>query len=140
VPAQQGKQRATIVSSAAYIVPRASKQPEAAWSLLTALDGKEAHTLFAETGTIMPGRRSVTLSDAFLKVARPANMRAFVQSMDYALPPQLVHPLEVDFRKLWDTAMVPVWDGKQSTPTAMSDLTRQANAMFKEFASRTPPK
>jgi multiple sugar transport system substrate-binding protein len=140
MPPQQGKQRATIVSSAAYIIPQASKQPEAAWGLLQALDGKEAHTLFAGTGTIMPGRRSVTLSDAFLKVSKPANMRAFAQIMEYAKPPQLVHPLEVDFRKLWDTSMAPVWDGKQATATAMTDMTRQANAMFAEYAARHPRK
>ena len=138
LPPQQGKQRSTVVSSAAYIIPQASKQPEAAWGLLQALNGKEAHTLFAETGTIMPGRRSVTLSDAFLKVTKPANMRAFVQVMEYARPPQLVHPLEVDFRKLWDTSMAPVWEGKQNTATAMTDMTRQANAMFADYAARTP--
>jgi multiple sugar transport system substrate-binding protein len=140
MPPQQGKQRATIVSSAAYIIPQLSKAPEAAWGLLKALNGKEAHTLFAGTGTIMPGRRSVTLSDAFLKVAKPANMRAFVQIMDYAKPPQLVHPLEPDFRQLWDTSMAPVWEGKQSTPTAMADMTRQANAMFQAYAARNPQK
>jgi multiple sugar transport system substrate-binding protein len=130
MPPQQQKQRATIVSSAAYIIPQLSKHPEAAWGLLKALDGKEAHALFAGTGTIMPGRRSVTLSDAFLKVPKPANMRAFVQIMDYAKPPQLVHPLEADFRKLWDTSMAPVWEGSQAASTAMADMARQANAMF----------
>jgi multiple sugar transport system substrate-binding protein len=140
LPPQQGKQRSTVVSSAAYIIPQASKQPEAAWGLLQALNGKEAHTLFAETGTIMPGRRSVTLSDAFLKVTKPANMRAFVQIMEYARPTQLVHPLEVDFRKLWDTSMAPVWEGKQNTATAMTDMTRQANAMFADYAARNPKK
>ena len=140
LPPQQGRQRATVVSSAAYIIPQASRQPEAAWGLLQALNGKEAHALFAETGTIMPGRRSVTLSEAFLKVPRPANMRAFVQVMEYARPPQLVHPLEVDFRKLWDASMAPVWAGQQSTATAMTDMTRQANAMFAAHAARTPPK
>ena len=88
----------------------------------------------------MPGRRSVTLSDAFLKVAKPANMRAFVQIMDYAKPPQLIHPLEPDFRQLWDTSMAPVWEGKQSTPTGIADMTRQANAMFQAYAAKNPQK
>ena len=136
MPPQQGKQRATIVSSAAYIIPQASKQKDAAWGLLKALDGKEAHTLFAGTGTIMPGRRSVTLSDAFLKVSKPANMRAFVQIMDYAKPPQLVHPLEPDFRTLWDNSMAPVWNAKQSAASAMTEMTRQANAMFQDYAAK----
>jgi multiple sugar transport system substrate-binding protein len=130
MPPQQQKQRATIVSSAAYIIPQLSKFPEEAWGLLKQLNGREAHTLFAGTGTIMPGRRSVTLSDAFLKVPKPANMRAFVQIMDYAKPPQLVHPLENDFRKLWDTSMAPVWEGRQAASTAMTEMARQANAMF----------
>jgi ABC-type glycerol-3-phosphate transport system substrate-binding protein len=124
------------VSSAAYIIPQASKQKDAAWGLLKALDGKEAHTLFASTGTIMPGRRSVTLSDAFLKVSKPANMRGFVQIMDYAKPPQLVHPLEPDFRTLWDNTMAPVWNAKQSAASAMTEMTRQANAMFQAYAAK----
>lgn len=130
VPPQQNKQRTTIVSTAANIIPRVSKHPEEAWGLLKALCGKEAHLLFAGTGTIMPGRRSATLSDAFLKVPKPANMRAFVQVMDYVKPPQLAHRLETDFRTLWDTSMAPVWEGKQAAPTAMADMARQANAMF----------
>jgi multiple sugar transport system substrate-binding protein len=136
MPPQQGKQRATIVSSAAYIIPQMSKNQDAAWELLKALDGKEAHTLFAGTGTIMPGRRSVTLSDAFLKVSKPANMRAFVQIMDYAKPPQLVHPLEPDFRTLWDNTMAPVWNGKLSTASGIADMTRQSNAMFQDYAAK----
>jgi hypothetical protein len=84
----------------------------------------------------MPGRRSVTLSDAFLKVSKPANMRAFVQIMDYAKPPQLVHPLEPDFRTLWDSVMAPVWNAQQSTASAISDMTRRANAMFQEYIAR----
>jgi multiple sugar transport system substrate-binding protein len=138
MPPAQGKQRATIVSSAAYIIPRLSKAQDVAWELLKALNGKEAHTLFAGTGTIMPGRRSVSLADAFLKVARPANMKAFVQIMDYARPPQLVHPVEQDFRRLWDTSMAPVWEGQQSTASAVADMTRQANAMFQEYGARQP--
>jgi ABC-type glycerol-3-phosphate transport system substrate-binding protein len=121
------------VSSSAYIVNQQSKVPDDAWELVKTLNSKESHTLLSQTGTLMLGRRSVASSDAFLKaVPKPANMKAFIQITEYAKPPHLVHATGKDFTALWNTTMAPVWKGEQSVTAAMTDMARQANAMFQQ--------
>ena len=128
---QTNKQRATVVSSSAYIIAQGSKHPEEAWDAVKTLSSKESLALLSGTGTLMLGRRSVATSDAFLKsVPKPANMKAFVTITEYARPPHLVHAVGKDFTDLWNKTMAPVWNGEQAVPTAMTDMARQANAMF----------
>ena len=132
---QKNKARATVVSSSAYIVNQQSKVPDDAWDLVKTLNSKESQALLSQTGTLMLGRRSVANSDAFLKaVPKPANMKAFVQITEYSKPPHLVHATGKDFTALWNTVMAPVWKGEQSVTAAMTDMARQANAMFQQAA------
>lgn len=130
---QRNKTRATVVSSSAYIVSQQSKVPDDAWELVKTLNSKESETLLSQTGTLMLGRRSVASSDPFLKsVPKPANMKAFVQITDYSKPPHLVHATGKDFTVLWNKLMDLVWKGDQSTTTAITELVRQANALFQQ--------
>jgi ABC-type glycerol-3-phosphate transport system substrate-binding protein len=92
----------------------------------------------ARTGGLMLGRKSVSNSDAFLQaVPKPANMKAFAQAMDYAYPTRVCNGLSVQFYELTVKQMEPVWAGTQSVPAAMTELARQANASFADYAART---
>ena len=77
-------------------------------------------------------------SDAFLRaVPKPANMKAFAQAMEYAYPTRVCNALSVDFYDLTVKQMAPVWAGTQSVPAAMTEVVRQANAMFADYAAKT---
>jgi multiple sugar transport system substrate-binding protein len=137
VPARN-KARASMLSSSGHIIAQQSRNPDEAWELVKELNSKETMSALAATGGLMLGRKSVSAADAFLRaVPRPANMKAFAQAMDYAYPTRVCNGLSVDFYDLTVKQMAPVWAGTQSVPSAMTEVVRQANAMFAEYAART---
>jgi ABC-type glycerol-3-phosphate transport system substrate-binding protein len=134
----KNKDRASILSSSGHIIAQLSKHPDEAWELVKAMNSKESMSALASTGGLMLARKSVTNSDAFLHaVPKPANMKAFAQAMDYAYPSRVCNGLSVDFYNLCVQQMAPVWAGTQSVPAAMSEVVRQANAMFATYNAKT---
>ena len=69
-----------------YAMMKGTENREAAWAFVKFCGSVEASTYFAvEGGTIVPGRRSVAESDAFLDNA-PAGMEKLYAALDYATP------------------------------------------------------
>jgi multiple sugar transport system substrate-binding protein len=65
---------------------KGTQNKEAAWTFLKFLASKEASVYFAEQGgTIVPGRKSVANSDAYLSNA-PAGSLKLYDALDYATP------------------------------------------------------
>jgi multiple sugar transport system substrate-binding protein len=134
----KNKARASMLSSSGHVIAQLSKSPDEAWDVVAELNSKEAMSALARTGGLMLGRKSVSNSDAFLQaVPKPANMKAFAQAMDYAYPTRVCNGLSVQFYDLTVKQMEPVWAGTQSVPAAMTELARQANALFADYAAKT---
>ena len=69
-----------------YAIMRGTENKEAAWAFVKFCGSTEASRFFAvEGGTIVPGRRSVAESEAFLEDA-PEGMFKLYEALDYATP------------------------------------------------------
>lgn len=93
-----------------------SKNPDAAWELVKFISSTESQLLLAQTGTIIPARRSAAVAPEFLDGV-PANRRAFVDAMQYGRPDDV--PLEVN--TAMDNALAPVWTGAKPASVALEE-------------------
>jgi len=80
VPKWPGKESTALIVGGfnPWVIGRNSKLPEASWRLLKFFTGKEAATKMAKTGRIVPARRSVAESPAFLETSPPEKNVAFL--------------------------------------------------------------
>lgn len=78
------KGRASFFGGAAYAILSRSKHKEEAWELVKWMTGKEYQTSAAVRSQIIPSRRSVAESEAYLKLkSPPANRKVFLDMIPY---------------------------------------------------------
>jgi len=64
-----------------------TKHVEEAWEFVKWATGTELLTWAADEGHVVPGRRPIAESEAFIKTDKPpANIRAFLVSAEFAIP------------------------------------------------------
>jgi multiple sugar transport system substrate-binding protein len=82
----QKTQKGSPVGWGAYPIMKGTQNKEAAWTFVKFLASREASVFFAEKGgTIVPGRRSVANSDAYLANAPEGSLKLY-EALDYATP------------------------------------------------------
>lgn len=80
------KEKGSPVGWGAYPIMKGTKNREAAWAFVKFIASKEASVYFAQQGgTIVPGRKSVANSDAYLANA-PAGSIKLYEALEYATP------------------------------------------------------
>ncbi|WP_165423692.1 ABC transporter substrate-binding protein [Ktedonosporobacter rubrisoli] len=86
VPWPQKTQKGSPIGWNAYPIMKASQNKEAAWAFVKFITTKKASEYFAQQGgTIVPPRKSVATSDAFLANA-PKGSEKLYEALDYATP------------------------------------------------------
>lgn len=81
------KARVSIICGAAYAILKRSKHKEEAWELVKWMTGKEYQTAAARRSQIIPSRRSVAESGAYLHLnADPKNRKAFLYMIPFGKP------------------------------------------------------
>lgn len=91
-PLPQGKQRATIAFSTAYVIPKEARQPDNAWKMLSYFAGKPGMTAWTSTGLAFPTRQSVANANGFYQ---HPTYRVFMESIPFA------RPLFVKYSERW---------------------------------------
>jgi multiple sugar transport system substrate-binding protein len=94
-PLPKGKKRVTFFGGGAYAMLSRSKHKDASWELVKWLTGPEYQRRGAINSQIIPSRRSVAESGAYLKLdRRPKHREVFLQMIPYgkADPPVSVSP------------------------------------------------
>jgi len=82
----QNKTKGSPVGWGAYPIMKGTQNKEAAWTFVKFLASKEASVYFAEQGgTIVPGRKSVANSDAYLTNAPEGSLKLY-EALEYATP------------------------------------------------------
>lgn len=82
----QKKTKGSPVGWNAYPIMKGTQNKEAAWTFVKFLASKEASVYFAEQGgTIVPGRKSVANSDAYLTDAPEGSLKLY-EALEYATP------------------------------------------------------
>ena len=115
--------RATFIGGAAYAVLSRSKHKDAAWKLVKWMTGPEYQRSAAKRSQIIPSRRSVAQSGAYLKLDRPPESRqAFLDMIEYgrANPPVSCSP---EMNEIIRSELELVMLGKRSAKDACLKLT-----------------
>ncbi len=81
------KRRATFIGGAAYAILKRSRHKDQAWELVKWMTGKEYQRSAAIRSQIIPSRRSVAESGAYLKLnAPPKHRKVFLDMIPYGHP------------------------------------------------------
>ena len=114
------RERANLAGGAGYAISASSKQKEAAWALVRFLEGPKGQALFAESGLVVPARRSIREDNIFLR-QQPYNARVFGEESEVGRP-NLNIPQASDIDRLTEAALAPVWLGERSAAAAVDEL------------------
>ena len=117
-------QQGSPVGWNAYPIMKASQNKEAAWAFVKFITSKEASQFFAsQGGTIVPPRRSVATSDAFLSNA-PQGWDKLYAALSYATPlpaPNKENVIELDI----DKSLSQILTGNVSVSQGLTQLNQQ---------------
>lgn len=83
-PIPKGKGRATFLGGSAFAITRKSRHKEEAWELVKFLTSPYVQEMWATQEQVMPSRKSVAESGAFLNLDEPPDNRiVFLQATEY---------------------------------------------------------
>jgi len=126
-----GKQRASILHSDGFCLAAEGKQKEAAWTFLEFATASEGQTILAKTGRIVPSRKAVAESSAFLDPqAKPAHSQAFLD----AIPS--IHSLPImatwnDIEGIVNTEVQNAFNGRVTLDEALQAANEHSAEFFK---------
>lgn len=114
--------RATFIGGAAYAILKRSRHKEEAWEFVKFMTGKQYQRDAAIQSQIVPSRKSVAESQAYLKLAKPpANRRVFLDMIRYGrAKPGVVCAPEMD--EIITNRLDLVRLGKQPAETACKQI------------------
>lgn len=107
-----------------------TKYPEQSKRFLSFLLQKEQMMEFGKLGAVIPTQTSVAVK-AFLNSSKPANLRAFTDSMSFWKNGQWAHPVNITFETMapWKEMVA----GTMPASSGVPELARLANAKLDEF-------
>ena len=115
-----GRQRANLAGGAGYTMSSTSRNKDAAWALLRYLESPKGQALFAESGVIVPARRSIREDNVFLR-QQPYNARVWAEETEYGRP-NLNAPVREPVVRLVEGALASVWLGGRSAADAIGSI------------------
>jgi multiple sugar transport system substrate-binding protein len=115
-----GRQRANLAGGAGYTMSARSKHKDAAWALLRYLQGPKGQALFAESGVMVPARRSVREDNIFLR-QQPYDTRVWTEETEHGRP-NLNAPVRAEIVPRIEAALRTVWRGERSAAQAIEAI------------------
>lgn len=86
-PLPKGKRRASFIGGACWGILKGSKHKKEAWELVKFMTSPSMQRHFAEEKQIIPSRKSVAESGAYLYLKdKPLNKKAFIDAISYGHP------------------------------------------------------
>ncbi|WP_299550513.1 ABC transporter substrate-binding protein [Seonamhaeicola sp.] len=77
----EGKHKATLAFTNAYVIPKQTKRLEAAWKMLSYMAGKDGMRIWTSSGIALPTRKSVAIENGFYN---DSIFKVFMKSAEYA--------------------------------------------------------
>lgn len=118
--------RNSFVSGAGWVMSARTEHPEAAWKLISHLNGKEGQGEFMKMGAITPSRISLATSEEFLSVE--AN-DAFVKQTDHLVPLPIT-PRWNEYYAVIQTELDRVYRGQATMAEVAPGLDEQVDAIL----------
>lgn len=130
MPMPMKTQRAQLLTGSIFGIYKGSKNPEAAWKLLSYVVSKEGQQRMTGLGLLLPSRKSVAESELFLKSAPPQNNKVYIDELQYAkvLP---LHPKYPEMEKAIGDENDLVLGGQKSAAAALKTMNQQINDLLK---------
>jgi multiple sugar transport system substrate-binding protein len=130
MPMPQRKQRAQLLTGSIFGLYKGTKNPDAAWKLLSYVVGKEGQQKMTDLGLLLPSRKSVAESEQFLKSTPPTNNRVYIDELQYAkvLP---MHPKYPEMEKAINDENDLVFGGQKSAADALKVMHAKVNELLK---------
>lgn len=118
--------RNSFVSGAGFVMSARTEHPEAAWKLISHMNGKDGQGEFMRMGTITPSRISLANSEEFLSVE--AN-DAFVKQTEHLVPLPIT-PKWNEYYGVIQTELDRVYRGQATMADVAPGLDEQINAIL----------
>ncbi|MCR4426456.1 MAG: sugar ABC transporter substrate-binding protein [Firmicutes bacterium] len=129
-PNPVGKRAASRVWTNLWVMPRGTKNQEAAWKFISFVAGPEGQRIASKMNMGIPALNSIAREDHFLN--QPPDHRVYFLD---AFRDGIVFPVFPEGKEYWDmvqTELEPVWLGKRSVAEAAAAIDRIANTtLFK---------
>ena len=125
------KRRANLAAGAGYVISAKTPHPEAAWTFLEFLASPKVQAIYAESGLVLPARRSVARSGVFLNQRPQHNARVFLDEAEIG-EPNFAFPGSNQVMSLMNEALVPVWRGQQDAGGAIKPILPQIEQIVAE--------
>jgi multiple sugar transport system substrate-binding protein len=130
MPFPQGKAgRAQLLTGSMFGISATSKHKDAAWKLLSYVVGKEGQTEMTKLGVLLPSRKSVAESSAFLKSVPPASSKIYLDELQYArvLP---MHPKYPQMEKAVNDEVTLLLAGQKTAAEAAKAMNQKVNEIL----------
>jgi len=140
VPFPRGKAGSIVdIDGSGWVMAAGTKNPEAAWKLLSFLAGPEASQAFTKTGLIIPARgvdvknveKSIQNLRDFFVPPPPKNQQYFLTVNRTARPTETFERWN-EALQLINKALEPVWQGKADLKTALDGAAPQVQKILDE--------
>ncbi|WP_105318445.1 ABC transporter substrate-binding protein [Thermus tenuipuniceus] len=140
VPFPRGKAGSIVdIDGSGWVIAAGSRNPEAAWKLLSFLAGPEANRIFTRTGLIIPARgvdvknvdRSIQNLKDFFVPPPPKNQQYFLTVNRTARPTETFERWN-EALQLINKALEPVWQGKAELKAALDGVAPQVQKILDE--------
>ena len=129
MPMPMKTERAQTLSGSMFGITKGSKNPEAAWKLLSYIVGAEGQKRMTETGLLLPSRKSVAESDLFLNSTPPENNQIFLDELEFARPLPLT-PVYPELEKVINDQTDLVLSGEKTAADAIAEMHKQFNTLL----------
>ncbi|MBF2055335.1 MAG: sugar ABC transporter substrate-binding protein [Candidatus Sericytochromatia bacterium] len=131
VPFPQGPAGSIVDADASgWVISSQTRQPEAAWQLVSFLAGQQAAEAFSKPGLIIPARRDVAYSETFLTPGQPpASAHYFLEAIDSGRPVPAVPYWNAVLEQI-NQALEPVWEGRLTAEEALKGLEQRVDPLL----------
>ena len=128
VPLPMGKKRVNVLGGAGFVMNKTSTHKLQAWTFLKWLTGPVGEALLADTGVLVPARKSVREDNIFLR-QQAYNTQVFLQETELGHKyPEFALSDSID--TLIDTELKPVWAGKATAAEVFAKLPEKVEPIF----------
>ncbi len=130
-PLPKGKKRASFIGGAAFGILSGSEHKKEAWELVKFMTSPVMQQHYAETRQIIPSRKSVAESGAYLFLKeKPKNKKAFIDAISYGHPLPNVE-CSPEMNNIIANEIVLATLGEKRAEDACKDVTPRVNDLLK---------
>jgi len=119
--------RVNVAGGAGYTISRRSQNKDAAWELVKFLTGTKAQAILAESGVIVPARRSVREDNIFLR-QQPYRADVFLKETELGRPVPNNFPGVTEMERVIGAGLQPLWQGERRAADVIAALMPRVRA------------